>query len=96
MRECFFVVIGTTAFAASSALAQGMQSFPLESRRCQDLPEHAAVQDCLQRGKAEARAWEKHIKERFGKPAVNLKATEPPLPMNCFKHAATGETVCSN
>jgi hypothetical protein len=79
-----------------AALTQGIQAFPLESRRCDSLTDHAAVQECQQRGKAESREWQKKIQERNASMPPRLNGVESKLPINCFKRETTGEQVCAN
>ncbi len=79
-----------------AALTQGIQAFPLESRRCDSLTDHAAVQECQQRGKVESREWQKKIQERNASMPLRLNGAESKLPINCFKRKSTGEQVCAN
>jgi hypothetical protein len=76
--------------------AQGVQAFPIESRRCNSLPDHAAVQECQKRGQAEWREWEKQMKDRYLPMPPRLNGVDTKLPMNCFKREPTGEQVCAN
>jgi hypothetical protein len=76
--------------------AQGIQAFPIESRRCNSLSDHAAVQECQKRGQAEGREWEKQMKERYAPTSPRLNNAEIKPPMNCFKRESTGEQVCAN
>jgi hypothetical protein len=78
------------------ASSQGVQSFPLELRRCETLSTHEAVQECQKRGKAEGQEWERQMKERDAPPPPRLNSAENKLPINCFKRESTGEKICAN
>jgi hypothetical protein len=76
--------------------AQGLQAFPLESRRCDTLSTHEAVQECQKRGKVEGQEWGKQMKERYAPAPPRLNSAEEKLPLNCFKRESTGEKICAN
>ncbi len=76
--------------------AQMSQAFPLESKRCDSLLDHAAIQECMKRGQAQGQEWEKQIKERYFPTAPKLNDTENRPRLNCFKRGSTGEQVCAN
>ena len=80
--------------------AQVEQAFPLESRGCRYLTDHAAIQECQKRGQLEKREWEKLMKERAAPPPLStpprLDSAEIKPPLNCFKRESTGELVCAN
>jgi hypothetical protein len=96
MRFTFKSFCVVAVFSPMIGLAQGTQTFPLESRRCDALPDHAAVQECQQRGKVAAREWEKQMKERYAPGSFRLNRAETKPPINCFKRESTGEQVCAN
>jgi hypothetical protein len=95
MRVIYKSVCAFAVFFPLIGLAQGTQAFPLESRRCDSLTDHAAVQECQERGQAEAREWAKQMKERYAPPPSHLNEMEKPA-LNCFKRESTGEQVCAN
>ena len=96
MRFIFKLMCIIAACCPAAGLTQGIQAFPLESRRCDSLTDHAAVQECQQRGKAESREWQKQMNERYAPAQPRLKGVETKPPMNCFKRESTGEQVCAN
>lgn len=76
--------------------AQMSQAFPLESRRCNSLLDHIAIQECIKHGQVEGQEWEKQIKERYFPAAPKFNGEENKAPSNCFKRESTGEQVCAN
>ncbi|WP_310644878.1 hypothetical protein [Limnohabitans sp.] len=75
---------------------QMSQAFPLESKRCDSLLDHAAIQECIKRGQAQGQEWDKQIKERYFPAAPKLNGQENKTLLNCFKRESTGEQVCAN
>ncbi len=96
MRHTLRLVCAVAVYLPLMASAQGLQAFPLESRRCETLSTHEAVQDCQKRGKAEGQEWDRQMKERYAPPPPRLNSAEAKLPLNCFKRESTGEKICAN
>jgi hypothetical protein len=96
MRHSFKFVCIIAACGPLTGWTQAFQAFPLESRTCDKLPEHAAVQECLKRGKAEYDEWTQQMKSRDPSAVLQPNDAEKKPPINCFKREATGEQVCAN
>jgi hypothetical protein len=96
MRTIFRIALLLMLSVHQVGYAQMPQAFPLESKRCDSLLDHAAIQECLKRGQAQGQEWEKQIKERYFPAAPKLNDSENKPPLNCFKRESTGEQVCAN
>ena len=96
MRRVFKLALVLMVSAQHLGHAQMSQAFPLESKRCDSLLDHAAVQECIKRGQAQGQEWEKQIKERYFPAAPKLNGPENRAPLNCFKRESTSEQVCAN
>ncbi|PUE27696.1 hypothetical protein B9Z39_08055 [Limnohabitans sp. JirII-29] len=96
MRHSFKFVCTIAACWPLSGWPQAFQSFPLHTIACDKLPEHAAVQECLKRDKAEYEEWVKQMKSRYPAAVFQPHDAERKPPSNCFKREATGEQICAN
>ncbi|CAN1502575.1 hypothetical protein [Limnohabitans sp. B9-3] len=93
-----FVCAGVVLFPLA-VWAQPLQPFPIGSpQSCVNLPNHAAIQDCQTKQKAQGQEWEKEMKDRYRYPSPppKLNGADDKLPMNCFKRESTGEKICAN
>jgi hypothetical protein len=96
MRFIFKVLSAAALCSPIMGFAQGVRAFPLESRRCDSLPDHQSVQECQKLGQAQSKEWQKQMEERYAPGSFRLNRAETKPPINCFKRESTGEQVCAN